>query len=99
MRVRNGGSRDAPQTRRQGCLRYWRGLGMLPTGFDVDEDVAHGGDLLPDAVLDEMGDLVGALYGHFGRDIDVHVHEVMITHFADNTFLDAFDFSNGCGNE
>jgi hypothetical protein len=61
---------------------------ILRAGFDVDEDVADGGDGFADFVFDIVGDLVAALDGHQGIDLDVHVDVVTVPDLADHAFLD-----------
>jgi hypothetical protein len=61
---------------------------VLRARFDVDEDVADGGEGFADFVFDVVGDLVAALDGHEGIDLDVHVDVVTVADLADYAFLD-----------
>lgn len=56
------------------------------------------GKLGADFVFHVMGDLVRALHGHLGVHFDVHIHEVLIAHFADEAFFDTRDIRNGLAN-
>lgn len=62
---------------------------FLRAGFDVDEDVADGGDGGADLVFDVVGDGMAALHGHEGIDLHMHVGVVTMTDFADHAFFDA----------
>lgn len=63
----------------------------LSDGFDMNEDVAHFGQLMPDSILNLVCHRMGSFDSHFGIDFDVHIHLVLVAHLSNQAFFDACD--------
>src|SRR5262249_39951169 len=67
------------------------GIRLVPGRFDMHQHVANAFDLGAHLVFDLMSNDVRSLDCHLRINLDMHIHIVLVTHFAGHALLDRVD--------